>query len=145
MDIRSVSRLRKAHKDRGQSTIELALCAIVFFTVLAGVFDIGRGVWYFTTMESAAREATRYAIVHGSKSSSPSGPGNTSALNTVVNKYAGSGLNTSKLTITPSYPDGNNAPGSRVTVMVTYPFQPFMVKGIATFTISASSTRYIVF
>ncbi len=138
-------RSRSSRRQAGQSTVEFALSGLLFFMILAGVLDVGRAVWYFSSMQEGVREATRYAIVHGSKASTQVGPGNTGGLTTIVKNYAGSGLNTSNLAVTSTYPDGNNVAGSRVTVTVTYPFQPFMGLSIGAFTISASSTRTIVY
>src|ERR1700693_2901384 len=64
---------RKA--ERGQNVVEFAMSAFLFFLLVAIVIDIGRAVWYDNTLQQAVRTATRYAIVHGSKSASPIGPG----------------------------------------------------------------------
>jgi Flp pilus assembly protein TadG len=49
----------------GQSLVEFALVIPVFLVVFLAVLDLGRVVWANNALASAAREATRFAIVHG--------------------------------------------------------------------------------
>jgi TadE-like protein len=46
----------------GQSMIEFALLAPVFFLLLLGTIDLGRGIYIYNTISDAAREGTRAAI-----------------------------------------------------------------------------------
>jgi hypothetical protein len=92
---------------------------------------MGRMVLVYTTIANAARAGARYAIVHGADQTvSPSGPGNPCTcpnVKTVVKNFAGGGLlNISALTITVSYPNGDNKAGSPVTVQVAYTYDPFV-------------------
>lgn len=48
---------------RGQSMVEFALILPVFVLILVGVFDLGRAVYAYNTINNAAREAARLAIV----------------------------------------------------------------------------------
>lgn len=61
---------------RGQSLVEFALVLPVFLLILVAVFDLGHVVWANDTLSNAAREAARYAIVHGGSESTacPVGP-----------------------------------------------------------------------
>jgi TadE-like protein len=61
-------------KTRGQAMVEFAIILPVFILLLVGIFDFGRVVWVNNTLATAAREAARYAVVHGSKSTCPVGP-----------------------------------------------------------------------
>jgi Flp pilus assembly protein TadG len=67
--------IRRA-KPRGQAMVEFALVFPIFILLLVGLFDFGRVIWVNDTLASAAREAGRFAIVHGGSSSSlcPMGP-----------------------------------------------------------------------
>jgi Flp pilus assembly protein TadG len=117
-------------EDQGSSLVEFALIAFMFVMVLAGVVEVGRMVLVYNTIANAAREGTRYAIVHGADQTvSPSGPGNPCTctdVKTVITNFASAGLvNTSAMTITVSYPNGNTA-GSPVTVKVLYTYDPFV-------------------
>lgn len=51
--------------ERGQALVELAIILPVFLALLIGVFDVGRAVWVNNTLATGAREAARFAIVHG--------------------------------------------------------------------------------
>lgn len=48
---------------RGQSMVEFALVVPVFILLLVGLFDVGRAVYAYNTLNNAAREAGRLAIV----------------------------------------------------------------------------------
>jgi Flp pilus assembly protein TadG len=54
--------------------VEFALIFPIFILLMVGLFDLGRVIWVNDTLATAAREAARYAIVHGSKSPCPVGP-----------------------------------------------------------------------
>lgn len=57
---------QQEHDDRGgQALVEFALVLPLFLTLVLGIFDIGRVIWAHNSLENAAREAARYAIVHG--------------------------------------------------------------------------------
>lgn len=54
---------RRGAGERGQSMVEFALAVPIFILVLVGVFDLGRAVYAYSTLNNAAREAARVAIV----------------------------------------------------------------------------------
>lgn len=57
--------LRRLHRDRrGASAVEFALVLPVLLTLLFGTLEVGRLMWVRSTMQFAAEEATRYALVH---------------------------------------------------------------------------------
>jgi hypothetical protein len=63
--------------DRGQSLVEFALLLPLMLLIITGLFDVARAVWQENTLAYAAREGTRYGIVHGSAGSpaaNPAGP-----------------------------------------------------------------------
>lgn len=58
-----------AHREQaGQSLIEFALVLPLLLLIITGLFDVARATWQENTLAYAAREGTRYAIVHGSAS-----------------------------------------------------------------------------
>jgi hypothetical protein len=154
-----------AHRTRrqslGQALAEFALIAPIFFLLLFALIDFGRYVYYVQILNNAAREGSRYAIVHGSNSAPlqcPTGPmpgGNPNpcgddttgeAVKAVVRKVAvGVVGDTTVLVITPSWPDGDNAREHVVTVDVSYqfhsviplvPFPAVQVNGVSTLVIN---------
>ena len=98
---------------RGQALVEFALVITILFFVLMGVFDLGRGIYAFNVVASAAREGARYGIV---KPTDTTGISNRAKANTTA-------LDPSQITVTSSC-NPNSDPGSSVTVTVTYGFQP---------------------
>jgi Flp pilus assembly protein TadG len=56
-------RLVRRPERRGQALVEFALILPVFVLVLVGLFDAGRAVFAATTVNNAAREGARQAIV----------------------------------------------------------------------------------
>lgn len=65
---------RYAKDEDAQSLVEFALTLPIFLLVVTGLFDVSRAVWQENTLAFAAREGTRYAIVHGSAGVPPVGP-----------------------------------------------------------------------
>jgi hypothetical protein len=63
--------MKRARSERGQSLVEFALILPVMILLLVGTFDIGHVVWTNDAMTNAAREAARFAIVHGGSDSTP--------------------------------------------------------------------------
>ena len=47
----------------GQSLVEFALIFPLIILLLMGLFDIGRAVFYYSTLNTAVREGTRLAII----------------------------------------------------------------------------------
>lgn len=113
--------------------VEFGLIAVMFIIVLLSVVEMGRMVLVYTTMANAARAGARYAVVHGGErtGSGPTGPSGPSCpcseVDTVVKNYASAGLlDASKVTVTVSYPNGTNTPGSLVDVTVSYTYDPLV-------------------
>lgn len=48
---------------KGQSLLEFALIFPLIFLLITGMIDLGRALFYFSTLNNAVREGTRYAIV----------------------------------------------------------------------------------
>lgn len=58
-------------KGGGQSLVEFVLVFPIFLAILVGMVDVGRAIWANNVIANAAREAARYAIVHGGTKSNP--------------------------------------------------------------------------
>ncbi len=56
---------------RGQTMVEFALILPIMMFLLTGFFDLGRVVLAHDALGHAAREAARYAIVHGGSIANP--------------------------------------------------------------------------
>jgi Flp pilus assembly protein TadG len=120
-----------------------------------GIIDFGRYVYYVQVLNNAAREGTRYAIVHGANGIPPTGPPHDpsgAAVIEIVRDYAVGVVgaqDASTLTITPTWgtppavPDNNRE--TLVTVEVSYAFRsaiplvplpPITVRGASTLVIN---------
>jgi len=58
-------RLGRRTRSRGQGLVEFALVLPVFMVILIGMVDLGRAIWANNSVANAAREAARFASVHG--------------------------------------------------------------------------------
>jgi Flp pilus assembly protein TadG len=105
---------------RGQTGVEFAGTALLMFTAVFGIFCASMLLYAYNFVSNSARDAVRYAIVHGSHSLDPA---TADDITTFVKDMA-SGLQSSNLTVSTTWTPNNN-PGSLVAVQVTYDFQPF--------------------
>jgi hypothetical protein len=60
-----MGKLRHRQHSRGQGLAEFALVLPVFLAMLIGMVDLGRAIWANNSVANAAREAARFAAVHG--------------------------------------------------------------------------------
>ena len=147
---------RRASRTRGQALVEFALVAPLFFLLLLVIVEGGRFIMYYQTLSNATREGARYAIVHGSNSSCPSGPmapGTTAPLDcydpsgaNVVQrvKDASFGLLGSGVTVTSVWGALGNGRESDITVTASYAYGTLIpLLPIPPLTVSAESTLVI--
>ncbi|MGH2500686.1 MAG: TadE/TadG family type IV pilus assembly protein [Candidatus Limnocylindria bacterium] len=144
--------MRPLRGDRGQSVVEFALVLPLALLLVVGIVDAARAVWAANALTAAAREGTRYAIVHGAQSEEPSGPGSATftapdsdtAVEAVVRARA-SGL--SDVSVSARWPDGHSGRGSPVVVEASAPFTPALsaalLGGGLRITLRAGSTLVI--
>jgi Flp pilus assembly pilin Flp len=147
-------RLRRFNEDeRAQALVEFALVMPIFLLLVTGIFDVGRAVWQENTLAYAAREGTRYAIVHGAAGNPIVGPCS-SCVNPVSNNLANitnavttNAVGVYGITVTIDYPDGGNNRNERVTVDATAPFVPmpsqYLLGGAFTLTLRGGSQLVI--
>ena len=57
--------LGRRTRSRGQGLVEFALVLPVFMVILIGMVDLGRAIWANNSVANSAREAARFASVHG--------------------------------------------------------------------------------
>lgn len=138
-------RRRTRADDAGTALVEFALLLPVLLMLITGLFDVSRAVWQENTLAYAAREGTRYAIVHGSAGSPPAGPTNTAGIASAV---TGAAVGVPNITVTINYPDaGCFDRGCRVSVDATAPFVPlpsqFMLSGAFNITLRGGSLLVI--
>lgn len=137
---------RFGRDDAAQALVELALILPVFMMLVVGLLDVSRAVFQENTLAYAAREGTRYAIVHGSASSAPQGPSSTSTTD-IVNAVTNATIGVQNVTVTVTYPDSCNDRGCRVQVDATAPFTPmgsdWITNGVLSVTLRGGSLLVI--
>jgi Flp pilus assembly protein TadG len=144
-----VIRARWLHSDEeGSSLVEFALSVPVLLTFFFGLIQVCIVTYTRGALSECAREGTRYAMVHGSTCETPGNASCTltaSQMNTYVSSNTWPNVGGGAMTVNTTYPDGNENPGSRVQITVTYAF-PFRVPMIptSTLTLSSTSVMYIV-
>jgi len=123
--------LRGFHRgERAQSLVEFALTLPIFLLLVTGIFDVARAVWQENTLAYAAREGTRYAIVHGAAGSPIVGPCSSclnpvaNNLGNVVSAVTSSAVGVYNIDVTIDYPDGGNQRNEHVSVDASAPFVP---------------------
>lgn len=135
----------------GQTLVETAVCLALLFTVLIGIMVAGLALYFYNTVAEAAREGSRYAMVHGS---SCSGCIATKAsVQTYVKGLGYPGLNTSNLTVNTTWPDTGASctpsvspcdnPGNNVMVTATYQFS-WSIPFITSSTLPLTSTSEVI-
>jgi Flp pilus assembly protein TadG len=113
-------------RHRGQALVEFAIVLPVFFLLVAGMFDLGLGIYSDLTLVNAAREGARLGVID---------PGNTSAIEARVRAMADN-LDHAKLDIEvacerasggsfTSCSDPQWQPGDATRVTVSYEYTTF--------------------
>lgn len=105
---------------RGASAVEFGLVFMVFSLILAGLIEVGRGVFAFTTIAHAARQGARYAQSRGTENGAYSQEQLGSAVREAT-RNAAVGLNRNQVEVTTTWPTGVDR-GNFVMVQVRYPF-----------------------
>jgi len=129
--------------EKGQTLVELALLLPVLVLLTVVTFDLGRGIYYYSTIYSAAREGARYGIVHQQPSNTI--PDDTAGIETIARNRA-VGLDPSQLIVSVVSP----IVGNTLQVNVNYSFelvtplaQVFTGRPCGCITLSTSSTMLI--
>ena len=127
------------HRHSGQSMVEFAILAPIFFLLLLGTIDLGRAIYIYNTISDAAREGARGAIPFDTPL-----PTNANVISAVQSKLGGGfTLSTDPCLASPPcaspttpttpnsgyiwYSSGIGTPGrGSVTVKISFLFQPWV-------------------
>lgn len=149
-----------AARDEGQNLIEYAFILILLLLMMFGIVEFSRALYAYHFVSHAAREGARWAIVNGadcgddlppSNASCPNGPATLADVQTYVGGIIPPGINSSKVTVSASWPDtagtcspgSHNEPGCPVQVTVSYTFN-FLVPLVHNGNLPMSSTSEMV-
>jgi len=132
-------RKRLLHRHVGQSMVEFAILAPIFFLLLLGTIDLGRAIYIYNTISDAAREGARAAIPFDTPL-----PTNANVISAVQSKLGGGfTLSTDPCLASPPcatpttpttpnsgyiwYSSGIGTPGrGSITVKISFLFQPWV-------------------
>lgn len=138
---KSMKKVRASRKsDRGASIIEFGLVVLVFYTFVFGIMDFGRALYNYHFVSHAAREATRYAIVHGADSIAPA---TAADIAQYVKNITPQGIDPSAVTVSTTW-SPNNKPGSNVRVEVKDNFHFIMPLLLTAKLPMASSSQMVI-
>ena len=116
----------KHHARRGATIVEFALSFLLFLLVILTLLEIGRGIWTYTTLAQATRQAGRYCIISGSEN-----PTTIANIETVVKRHC-KGLNLPDVSVncvwnpedaTPKLDPAQARRGDILQIRVNYPFR----------------------
>jgi Flp pilus assembly protein TadG len=142
-------------EEQGATVVEMALSVMILLTVLFGLIEICLALYTYHYVSDAAREGTRYAIVHGAACtvSGVSCTATSNQIQTYVQDLGYPGINPSNMTVTTTwsaYPAGRacnaagcNGPGDLATVMAQYNFL-LSIPFIKATTLNLTSTSSMV-
>jgi Flp pilus assembly protein TadG len=135
-----MKKVRASKKDdQGVSVLEFGLVVLVFYAFVFGVMDFGRALYSYHFVSHAAREATRYAIVHGAQSSDPA---TANDIAQYVKNITPNGIDPNAITVSATWsPD--NTPGSNVRIQVQDNFH-FVMPLLLTTHMNLSSASQMV-
>jgi Flp pilus assembly protein TadG len=154
--------MRRGKKDflppaEGQAAVEFALTILFVIIVIFWAIELIMMIYTYVVLAEAAKEGVRYAIVHGSNNSAPSGP---TCPCPAIDGPAGTGVvkttakwslhDTSTMTVTVNYFDNSGNPATNVDpptlvrVVVSYPYRSFLSFGWTNLTVRAAASGRIV-
>jgi Flp pilus assembly protein TadG len=131
-----------AVEERGESLVMLALTLPILLGFTFGLMQLCLVYYSWNMISESARQGARYAIVHGATCETSAGASCTASAATVQSYVEGLGwanLGGGTMSVAATYPDGDEAPGHRVLVTVTYSF-PYNIKFVTSRSISLSSS-----
>lgn len=131
------------------------LTILFLMLFIFGTLELILLVYTYNVFADSAKEGVRYAIVHGTDSANCSGPGgdgitcsDSSGANVqaAVTRFAQYSMHDiSSMTVAVTYPDSSSAAPSRVSVQISYPYQPFFGLGWPTITVRAAAAGRIMY
>lgn len=135
------AKVGEKQSERGNTLIEFGLCFVLFFCVILGILDVARGIYTYSFLEGAAKEGSRYAMVHGSSSGSQA---TSSTIQGVVQGWLAGVVTPSNATVTTTWSPTNENPGSVVTVKVQYTFTPITNFLVGNWTLQTTSQTTVL-
>lgn len=138
--------------ESGSVAIETALGFMLIMAMVLGIIELSMMAYTFGVLEEAARDGIRYATIHGTDSTSCSGPSSgcadssaTNVSSDVTNYASAYVANVSGMSVTVTYPDAASTPNSRVQVAIAYQYQPLFTFAGTPPTLHVSAVGRIIY
>jgi Flp pilus assembly protein TadG len=124
--------MHTGRKTTGSSTLEFTLVGIPLIFILISTFEVARIMWMYDTLGYAAREATRYAVVHGENCATPPNTCAVKVSNIAAKiQFAAVGLDPALLTVTLSGSAASTiGPATLATCLTNSTYWPVAGAGI---------------
>jgi Flp pilus assembly protein TadG len=127
-------------QNSGAAAVEFGLVSIFFIMILFGIEEVARFIAAKQDLMSAVHSAGRYAIVHGSSSSTPASATTLQQMVANNTQIISSAAVTANASFSP-----NNSPGSTVTITASYTWTSLVsLPNLPSTTITATSTATIL-
>ncbi len=139
MTLRKIVRMLR--DTRGVAAVEFAFAFPILILLLVGMLDVGRALWFTSTLDHAAREGARYASLRGAESLRPASDAEIQAF--VRNRAIG--IDPSRLTVSVAWAP-NSYSGGTVTVQVDRPFGFLLAGflGLSSFELTGEATMTVL-
>jgi Flp pilus assembly protein TadG len=132
----------------GAALFEMAPMLLAVMVFVMTVMELCLVFYTYGVMSESAREGTRYAAMHGSSCQTAAGASCTASAATIQSYVTGLGypnVGGGTMHAVATFPQGNQTPGSTVTVTITYTFPiklPFVPRN--SISLTSISTMYII-
>jgi Flp pilus assembly protein TadG len=146
--LRLAAQGRRGSSEDGQALVELAISLSIVMSLVFLLIELCLLFYSYSLISESAREGSRYAMVRGAScvtSAQTACTASAAAINAYVAGLGYPNLGGGAMNVTTSFPDGNQAVGSRVQVSIQYVFSialPFLRSN--PITLNSASTMYIL-
>ena len=149
-------------RELGQAPVEFAFSVVFVIILIAGFIEMVVLLYAYVSVADAAKEGTRFAIVHGTLSNSCNGPGDplkvslacdgtyAGVISAITNysRLSGQTIASGEISVTYTNPSGGSAcsaPGCGIQVTIAHPYRPFFGFGWPTVTLHAAAKGTVTF
>lgn len=153
MKLNRLKSRKESPSEHGQAMVEFMLSLVIVMFFIFAIFETMMMLYSYNAVANAAKEGVRYAVVSGSNSSTPMGPGsgtssdcstNVAPVKNYVTNYAGLTFHDiSAITVNVCYLDGSNIAPNRVQVTVQYTYKPYFNVPLTPTIYAASEGRIV--
>jgi len=136
----------RAGGEDGNALVEFAVTLPLLMALIFCFMEMCLAYYTYDMISEAARDGTRYAMVHGAacpNTTTPTCEATAAQVNTFVSGLGWPDVAGGTMTVATTYPNGNESVGSTVQVKVTYVFpitMPFVPANSLTMTSKSLAT-----